>query len=176
LGWQATPRTLPVPPLTYWEGSQKEQGRKNAGARRRNWHVIDALLVEDSPDYARLIQETFRDVNANVNFHMVSEGEEAMDFLVHPGAANPRSDQILLDLGMPRMDGREVPAELKAPDDRKSIPTLVLTTSDMQNDIATSITLWTWLVPSVVENQGTLPFATVCPVCARFDAMQLRSL
>jgi hypothetical protein len=88
LGWQATPRTLPVPPLTYWEGSQKEQGRKNAGARRRNWHVIDALLVEDSPDYARLIQETFRDVNANVNFHMVSEGEEAMDFLVHPGAAN----------------------------------------------------------------------------------------
>jgi two-component system, chemotaxis family, response regulator Rcp1 len=121
--------------------TRKEQEEKMIDHAAEIGTPIDVLLVEDSPHYARLIQETFRDINANVNFHMVSDGVEAMDFLEHPGTANPRPDLILLDLGMPKMDGREVLAKLKANDDLKTIPTLVLTTSDMQKDIATSYKL-----------------------------------
>ena len=100
--------------------------------------LIDVLLVEDSPHYARLIQETFREVNARVNFHVVSDGLEAMAFLKRQGKANadtPRPDLILLDLGMPKMDGRDVLAWLKEDRDLKTIPTLVLTTSQMQEDV-----------------------------------------
>jgi two-component system, chemotaxis family, response regulator Rcp1 len=100
--------------------------------------LIDILLIEDSPSYARLVQETFREVNAHVNFHVVGDGLEAQAFLKRQGKANadtPRPDLILLDLGMPRMDGREVLAWLKQDRDLRSIPTLVLTTSQMQGDI-----------------------------------------
>jgi len=103
--------------------------------------LIDVLLVEDSQAYARLIQETFRDVNANVNFHVVNDGHEAIAFLKREGKANadtPRPDLILLDLGMPKMDGREVLAWLKQDRDLRTIPTLVLTTSDMRADIDSS--------------------------------------
>ena len=102
---------------------------------------IDVLLVEDSVHYARLIQETFREVNARVNFHVVNDGLEAMAFLKRQGAANadtPRPDLILLDLGMPKMDGREVLVWLKQDRDLRTIPTIVLTTSQMQGDIDTS--------------------------------------
>ncbi|MFZ0276642.1 MAG: response regulator [Candidatus Sulfotelmatobacter sp.] len=107
---------------------------ESAGVRE----LIDVLLIEDSPSYARLIQETFREVNAHVNFYVVSDGLEAQAFLKRQGKANadtPRPDLILLDLGMPKMDGREVLAWLKQDRDLKSIPTLVLTTSQMQADI-----------------------------------------
>jgi len=103
--------------------------------------LIDVLLVEDSPHYARLIQETFREVNARVNFHVVNDGLEAMAFLKRQGKAyadTPRPDLILLDLGMPKMDGREVLAWLKQDRDLKTIPTLVLTTSQMQEDVDSS--------------------------------------
>lgn len=100
--------------------------------------LIDVLLIEDSASYSRLIQETFREVNAHVNFHVVNDGLEAMAFLKRKGKANadtPRPDLILLDLGMPKMDGREVLAWLKQDRDLRTIPTIVLTTSQMQGDI-----------------------------------------
>jgi two-component system, chemotaxis family, response regulator Rcp1 len=105
---------------------------------------IDVLLVDDSPHYIRLIQETFRDINAHVRLHVANDGVEAMAFLRREGKVNlhvPRPDLILLDLGMPKMDGREVLAEIKKDDNLKSIPTLVLTTSEMQQDIDTSYRL-----------------------------------
>ena len=102
---------------------------------------LDVLLIDDSPQYARLIQETFRDVNPQIHFHTASDGTEALAFLKHPGTASPRPDLILLDLRMPKMDGREFLARLKEDDNLKTIPTLVLTTSDMQKDIAASYEL-----------------------------------
>ncbi len=105
---------------------------------------IDVLLVDDSPHYIRLLQETFREVNAHVRFHVASDGLEAMAFLRREGEVNlhaPRPDLILLDLGMPKMDGREVLAEIKKDHDLKSIPTLVLTTSEMGEDIESSYKL-----------------------------------
>jgi|ERR1700722_1546157 len=105
---------------------------------------IDVLLVDDSPHYIRLLQETFREVNAHVRLHIANDGLEAMAFLRREGEINtnaPRPDLILLDLGMPKMDGREVLAEIKKDDDLKSIPTLVLTTSEMGEDIETSYKL-----------------------------------
>ncbi len=96
---------------------------------------INVLLVEDSPHYVRLIQETFRSANARVRFHVTNDGTEALAFLRKPGVAHPRPDLILLDLGMPKMDGRELLAKIKQDVDLKTIPTIVLTTSDAQEDI-----------------------------------------
>jgi len=103
--------------------------------------TAEILLVDDSPQYARLIQEAFREVNAHVHFHMASDGVEALIFLRHPGTANPRPDLILLDIAMPKMDGREVLAKLKEDDNLKTIPTLILTSSDMQDDIGAAYKL-----------------------------------
>lgn len=105
---------------------------------------INVLLVEDSPHYVRLLKETFRDVNSHVRFHVANDGREAIAFLKHQGGANldvPRPDLILLDLGMPKIDGRELLAIIKEDDDLKTIPTLVLTTSEAQSDIARSYEL-----------------------------------
>lgn len=105
---------------------------------------IDVLLVDDSPHYVRLIQETFRDVNAQVRLHVATDGLEALDFLRHQGKANlsvPRPDLILLDLSIPKMNGCQFLAEIKQDDDLKTIPIVVLTASEMPKDIATSFRL-----------------------------------
>jgi len=104
---------------------------------------IQVLLVEDSPGDVRLTREAFRDINAAVQLHVVSDGVEAMAFLRHQGAYlnAPRPDLTLLDLNLPRMDGREVLAHIKADDALKTIPTVVLTTSDAEADVAKSYQL-----------------------------------
>jgi len=104
---------------------------------------IQVLLVEDSPGDVRLTQEAFRDVNASVRLHVVSDGVEAMAFLRHEGVYvnAPRPDLILLDLNLPRMDGREVLAHIKADDLLKTMPTVVLTTSDAEADVMKSYQL-----------------------------------
>jgi two-component system response regulator len=96
---------------------------------------IEVLLVEDSPGDVRLTQEAFRD--ANIHLHVVSDGVEAMAFLRHEGiyVHKPRPDIVLLDLNLPRMDGREVLAQIKADDGLKTIPIVILTTSDSEADI-----------------------------------------
>jgi two-component system, chemotaxis family, response regulator Rcp1 len=99
--------------------------------------AIEVLLVEDSPGDVRLTQEAFRDANTAIHLHVASDGAEAMAFLRHEGnhAHAPRPDIILLDLNLPKMDGREVLAHIKEDDGLKTIPTVILTTSDAEADI-----------------------------------------
>ncbi len=101
---------------------------------------IQVLLVEDSPGDVRLTQEAFREANITIQLHVATDGVEAMEFLKHEGhhADAPRPDLILLDLNLPRMDGREVLALVKADPKLKSIPTVILTTSEAEADIVKS--------------------------------------
>ena len=101
------------------------------------------LLVEDSPGDVRLTQEAFRDADPSIELHVATDGVEAMAFLrregIHADAARP--DFILLDLNLPKMDGREVLAHIKGDKNLKTIPTVILTTSDAEADIMTSYEL-----------------------------------
>ena len=108
-----------------------------------NGMAIKVLLVEDSPGDVRLTQEAFRDANRSIELHVAADGVEAMAFLRHQGAhaLAPRPDLILLDLNLPKMDGREVLAHIKEDDDLKTIPTVILTTSDAEADIVKSYEL-----------------------------------
>ena len=97
----------------------------------------EILLVEDSPGDVRLTQEAFRDANRSIHLHVAADGVEAMAFLRKEGGHvhAPRPDIILLDLNLPKMDGREVLARIKEDDNLKTIPTVILTTSDTEADI-----------------------------------------
>ncbi len=103
----------------------------------------EVLLVEDSPGDVRLTREAFRDYDKSVNLHVAVDGVDAMAFLKRQGvhADAPRPDFILLDLNLPKMDGREVLARIKSDDSLKSIPTVILSTSDAETDIANSYKL-----------------------------------
>lgn len=103
----------------------------------------EVLLVEDSPGDVRLTQEAFRDANRAIRLHVVADGVEAMAFLRKEGAHAyaPRPDIILLDLNLPKMDGREVLAHIKADNGLKTIPTVILTTSEAETDIVKSYQL-----------------------------------
>ncbi len=105
--------------------------------------AIEVLMVEDSPGDVRLTQEFFRDAAVSIHLHVASDGVEAMTFLRREGAHAdaPRPDLILLDLNLPRMDGREVLARIKQSDSLKAIPTIILTTSDAEADIVKSYQL-----------------------------------
>ena len=104
---------------------------------------IHVLLVEDSPGDVRLTQEAFREANITIKLHVALDGVEAMAFLRREGdhADAPRPDLILLDLNLPRMDGREVLALIKGDDNLRSIPTVILTTSEAEADIVKSYDL-----------------------------------
>jgi two-component system, chemotaxis family, response regulator Rcp1 len=104
---------------------------------------MEVLLVEDSPGDVRLTQEAFRDANPSIRLHVATDGVEAMTFLRREGihANAPRPDLILLDLNLPKMDGREVLAHIKEDDNLKTIPTVILTTSDAEADIVKSYQL-----------------------------------
>jgi two-component system, chemotaxis family, response regulator Rcp1 len=104
---------------------------------------LQLLLVEDNPGDVRLTREAFREVDGSVQLHVASDGVEAMAFLRREGAHSdaPRPDFILLDLNLPRMDGREVLAHIKADDTLHTIPTVILTTSDADADILKSYEL-----------------------------------
>jgi two-component system, chemotaxis family, response regulator Rcp1 len=105
--------------------------------------AIQVLLVEDSPGDVRLTQEAFRDANRSIHLHVAADGVEAMAFLRREGAHRdaPRPDLILLDLNLPKMDGREVLALIKEDEHLKTIPTVILTTSDAEVDIVKSYQL-----------------------------------
>ena len=104
---------------------------------------IEVLLVEDSPGDVRLTQEAFREANSRIHLHVASDGMEAMAFLRHEGNFHdfPRPDFILLDLNIPKMDGREVLACIKKDESLKTIPTIILTTSNSEADIVKSYQL-----------------------------------
>jgi CheY-like chemotaxis protein len=104
---------------------------------------IQILLVEDNPGDVRLTVEALRDARVANQLHHVTNGEEAMDFVRRRGAfaEAPRPDLILLDLNLPRKDGREVLEELKSDPDLLRIPVIVLTTSSAERDILQSYNL-----------------------------------
>jgi chemotaxis family two-component system response regulator Rcp1 len=104
---------------------------------------IEVLLVEDSPGDVRLTRDAFRDANVSIHLSVATDGVEAMAFLKHEGphANARRPDLILLDLNLPKMDGREVLAHIKDDEGLKMIPTVILTTSDAEVDIRKSYQL-----------------------------------
>ncbi len=99
--------------------------------------LVEILMVEDNPADVRLTREAFKDAKVLNNMSVVGDGEEALLFLRRQGryAGVPRPDLILLDLNLPKKDGREVLAEIKSDPALKRIPVVVLTTSEDEKDI-----------------------------------------
>ena len=106
-------------------------------------HPIEILLVEDNPADVRLTQEALREGKVKNSLNVARDGTEALAFLRRQGphASAPRPDLILLDLNLPKKDGREVLAEIKSDDELKTIPVVVLTTSSAELDILKSYSL-----------------------------------
>ena len=104
---------------------------------------IEILLVEDNPGDVDLTREALDSGKLRNNLHVVNDGEAAMDFLRKQGkhAHAPRPGLVLLDLNLPKKNGREVLAEMKADDYLKRIPVVVLTTSQAEEDILKSYNL-----------------------------------
>ena len=102
-----------------------------------NSRPIEILLVEDSSTDVMLAELALKHAKVRNNLHVAKDGVEAMAFLRQEGqyADKPRPDLILLDLNMPRKDGREVLTEVKADEDLRTIPVVVLTTSKAQEDV-----------------------------------------
>ena len=98
---------------------------------------IEILLVEDNPGDVDLTVEALADAKVRNNLHVVSDGEEALAFVRQEGrfADSPRPDLVLLDLNLPRRDGHEVLAEMKADPTLRRIPVVVLTTSAEERDV-----------------------------------------
>src|SRR6266550_5777192 len=104
---------------------------------------LEILIVEDSPSDVFLVKEALKQTGETCRVHVVSDGVEAMEFLRKQGPHGhaPRPDLILLDLNMPRKDGREVLLEIKTDEKLKCIPVLVLTSSSAEQDIAKAYSL-----------------------------------
>jgi CheY-like chemotaxis protein len=98
---------------------------------------IEILLVEDNPGDVRLTREALKEAKVANTLHVVEDGVAAIDFLLRhaPYAESPRPDLILLDLNLPRKNGREVLAEIKSRDTLRTIPVVILTTSQAEEDI-----------------------------------------
>lgn len=104
---------------------------------------IEILLIEDNPGDVRLTKEALRDSKVINNLSVVSDGVQALEFLHREGryADAVRPDVILLDLNLPRKDGREVLEEIKANPDLKRIPVVVITSSSSEEDVLRSYNL-----------------------------------
>jgi two-component system, chemotaxis family, response regulator Rcp1 len=98
---------------------------------------IEILLVEDNPGDVRLTKEALKEGKVYSNLHTVKDGVEAMEFLRREGkySSVPRPDIILLDLNLPKKDGREVLQEIKSDERLRRIPVVVLTTSKAEEDV-----------------------------------------
>ena len=105
--------------------------------------IIEILLVEDNPADVRLTREAFSTGPFRCRINVAEDGETAMQFLrkTHPFEAAPRPDLVLLDLNLPRKDGRELLAEIKADSALRSVPVIVLTSSEADEDVASSYAL-----------------------------------
>lgn len=104
---------------------------------------IDILLVEDNPGDVRLTKEALKEGKVQNNLHVAGDGEQALRFLLQKGEFQDveRPDLILLDLNLPKMDGRELLARIKEEKDLKRIPVVVLTTSKAEEDIVKTYNL-----------------------------------
>lgn len=105
--------------------------------------LIDILIVEDNDGDARLIREVLNDNKIFSSLYLARDGVEAMDFLNNKGKykTSPKPDLIILDLNLPRKDGREVLAEIKSNEELKYIPTVIMTISQAEEDILKSYNL-----------------------------------
>lgn len=105
--------------------------------KKSDGRPIEILLVEDSPSDTDLTLEALKDFKVRNNVNVVEDGVQALQFLRQqaPYVDVPRPDMIMLDLNLPRKDGREVLAEIKADDNLKTIPIVVLTTSRAEQDV-----------------------------------------
>jgi two-component system, chemotaxis family, response regulator Rcp1 len=105
--------------------------------------AVDILLVEDNPGDARLAVEALKESKLHNALHHVKDGVEAMDFLYRRGehAGAPPPDLILLDLNLPRKDGREVLEEVKSDPDLRKVPVVILSTSQAERDMLRSYDL-----------------------------------
>lgn len=110
---------------------------------KKNIKNIEILLVEDSPADILITREAFQDARLMNTIHVVEDGVKALEFLRREGtyASAPRPDLILLDLNLPRKNGREVLADIKEHDEFKAIPVIVLTTSNADEDILNAYNL-----------------------------------
>jgi CheY-like chemotaxis protein len=104
---------------------------------------IEVLLVEDDPGDVLMTREAFQDYKVANHLHVVHDGADALAFLRREGdyAGAPRPDLVLLDLNLPRMDGREVLQAIKGDAELASIPVVVLTTSEAEEDVLRSYSL-----------------------------------
>ena len=104
---------------------------------KQNSRPVEVLLVEDNPGDIRLTQEAFKEGRVYVNLTVANDGVEAMEILKNEGpfSAKRRPDLILLDLNLPRKNGREVLVEIKADEKLRRIPVIVMTTSKAEQDI-----------------------------------------
>lgn len=104
---------------------------------------VEILLVEDDPGDVLMTREAFQDYKLRNQLHVVNDGAEAMSFLRQEGeyADKPRPDLVLLDLNLPRMDGRQVLEAIKSDAELASIPVVVLTTSEAEEDVVGSYSL-----------------------------------
>ena len=117
--------------------------RSFPSAQRRTDRSVEIRLVEDNPADVRLTREVLEDDNGATHLNVVGDGEEAMAYLRRQGTYqdSPRPNLVLLDLNLPKKDGREVLEELKADADLRRIPVVVLTTSAAESDISRSYEL-----------------------------------
>lgn len=108
-----------------------------------NLKIVEILLVEDNPGDARLTQEALKDGKVKNNLHIVYDGLEATDFLFQRNQYQnaPRPDLIILDLNLPKKNGKEVLAEIKSDESLKSIPVIILTISKAEEDVIRSYSL-----------------------------------
>lgn len=123
--------------LAAYDGKEHEVG--NPGALR----VIDILMVEDNPGDVRLTREALKGAKVLHELNVVGDGEAALDYLYKrpPYQAVTRPDLVLLDLNLPRKDGREVLSTIKADPSLKSIPVVILTTSQAEEDVLRAYSL-----------------------------------
>jgi CheY-like chemotaxis protein len=107
---------------------------------KKSGRPAEILLIEDNPGDVRLVMEALKEGRGNSNLSVVKDGVEALAFLYQEGpfAGAARPDLILLDLNLPRKDGREVLAEIKRSPHLRSIPVVVLTTSAARQDVSKS--------------------------------------
>src|SRR5580700_3135500 len=108
-----------------------------------NVEALEVLLVEDSPGDVRLTREALKDAKVHISLHVAADGIEAMAFLQRAGTYvdAPRPDLVLLDLNLPRKDGRQVLKEIKESPALRSIPVVILTTSSSEADVLQSYEL-----------------------------------
>lgn len=99
---------------------------------------IEVLIIEDNPVDIHMIKQAFTDVSVPHNLSVITDGEKAIDFLHHrDGCVNaPRPSLILLDLNLPKKDGHEVLAAIKSDGSLRTIPVIILTTSDLDSSVA----------------------------------------